>query len=83
MEAACWPDQIKDAGMVQYNEWHFKDVPILAPDFDGPTIEDPVNSDWATSQLYNTLKASSSSGDADLMKSFAIRFLIREIPHTL
>ena len=65
--------------MVQYNEWHFKDVPILAPDFDGPTIEDPVNSDWATSQLYNTLKASSSSGDADLMKSFAIRFLIHII----
>ncbi len=75
VEGACWPDQIKDEGVEEYNEWHFTDVPIFE-DGKMPVKTDPVNSSWATHQLYSTLKETETTTNGKLMQSFGLRMMI-------
>ena len=31
IEAACWPDDLKEFGLLAMNDWHFIDLPVTFP----------------------------------------------------
>ena len=77
VESAVWADDNKGIAWGAFNEWHFVDTPVIAPDFHGEVEYNNVNATWAIYQMEKTLKNKNKPKfDAGLARSFAWRYLI-------
>ncbi|CAI2373928.1 unnamed protein product [Moneuplotes crassus] len=77
VEAANWPDDIKEVGVLQFNQWHEVRTPIIRDGYEGDTFEEPQNVTWAINQMVQTLNFTEKKGmDPGFGVSFAWRFLI-------
>lgn len=77
VEASNWPDDIKELGMLQFNQWHVVRTPIIRDGYQGDTFEEPQNATWAINQMIQTLSFTEKKGmDPGFGVSFAWRFLI-------
>lgn len=77
VESAVWADDNKGIAWNAFNDWHFVDTPVIAPDFHGETEIENMNATWAIYQMERTLKNKNKpSFDSSLALSFAWRYLI-------
>lgn len=77
VESAVWADDNKGIAWSAFNEWHFVDTPVVAPDFKGETKVEMMNATWAMYEMEKTLKNKNKpSFDSHLALSFAWRYLI-------
>lgn len=77
VESAVWADDNKGIGWTAFNEWHFVDTPVVAPDFHGETEKNKMNATWAIYEMRKTLNNNRKpSFDSTLALSFAWRYLI-------
>ena len=76
VESAVWADDNKAIQWSAFNEWHFVDTPVIAPDFTGETEIENMNATWAIHEMYKTLNHKKPKFDSGLALSFAWRYMI-------
>lgn len=77
VESAVWADDNKGIAWSAFNEWHFVDTPVIAPDFHGETKVENMNATWAIYEMQKTLRNKNKpSFDSGAAISFAWRYLI-------
>ena len=80
VESAVWADDNKGVAWSAFNDWHFVDTPVIAPDFHGEVEYERMNATWAIYQMKRTLSNKNKpSFDSGLARSFAWRYLIHII----
>lgn len=77
VESAVWADDNKGIAWGAFNDWHFVDTPVIAPDFHGETENERMNATWAMYEMQKTLRNKNKpSFNSGLALSFAWRYLI-------
>lgn len=76
--AAEWPDDIKGQGWKSFNNLHFLNYPVVAPDFQGETSASADNATYAHNQCIDVITKSTGK-ISDVGKSLCMRFLIHLI----
>jgi len=78
VEAATWPDDIKELGLNAYDDWHFDDMPYFE-NFTTTTPTEPENIAWAITNCMEALNYVPTSGNTEeskFTKTIMLRLLI-------
>jgi len=79
VEAATWPDNIKNLMLIAFNNWHFIDSPIITDGIVPPSL-DPENIVWALGQCQDALKKIVADTDKK-RAAFARTIVLRQLIH--